>query len=86
MSVSLGIDIALSVIFLVVLFICFKRGIFKTLVTVVKIFVSLIATYYIQSLLVPLIAPYLSININSNVDAINTVASSHVFERYFHWI
>lgn len=84
MSVSLGIDISLLAIFLIVLFICFKRGIFKTLVTVVKIFVSLIATYYIQSLLVPLIAPYLPIDINSNIEAINTVASSHVFERYFH--
>lgn len=83
MSVSLGIDIGLLVIFFIVLFICFKRGIFKTLVTVVKIFATLIATYYIQSLLVPLIVPYLPIDISYNVDAVNAVASSHVFERYF---
>lgn len=84
MSLALGIDIGLSAIFLIVLFICFKRGSFKTLIAIIKVFVSLIATFYVQSLLLPLIAPYLPIDIKSNLDVLNNVPKKGVFETYFH--
>ena len=84
MSLSLGIDIGLSAIFLIVLFIYFKRGSFKTLITIIKVFISLIATFYAQSLLLPLIAPYLPIDIKPNLDVLNNVPRGGVFETYFH--
>lgn len=84
MSLVLGIDISLSAIFLIILFVCFKRGSFKTLITIIKVFVSLIATFYAQSLLLPLIAPYLPAGIKSNLDILNNIPKEGVFETYFH--
>lgn len=80
MSLSLGIDIFLILLFIIVVFICYRRGIFKTLVTVLKVLISLIATFYIQTLLMPLIEPYLPIDINV------VSSSGSIFEQYFNVI
>ncbi len=83
MTVSLGIDISLVLVFIIVLFICYKRGVFKTIVTVLKTFATLIATFYIQDLVRPLIAQYIPIDINTKINTMTTVVTPSVFEKYF---
>lgn len=84
MPLSLGIDVGLAAIFLIVFFICFKRGSFKTLITIIKIIVSLIATFYTQSSILLLIDPYLPIDIKSSLGALNNVSLGGIFETCFH--
>lgn len=61
--ISIIIDVILIAIYLLTVVICYKRGFLKGLFGVAKIILSFIGTYYLQTILQPLLERYIPKNI-----------------------
>lgn len=80
---SLLIDLGLVLIFLITLFICYRRGLLRTGITAIKMIATLVATYMTQDMLRPILDRFLPENLTFNIEEAGSFLPGGLLDRYF---
>lgn len=83
MTTSLIIDISLTLLFLVILYVCYRRGLFRTLVTALKFILSIAGAYFLQDFLSPVIQKFIPANTAAAILSSQSPLAGGLFDRFF---
>ena len=80
---SLIIDLSLLGVYALTLLICYRRGMFKTVITFLKVILSFAATYMVQDVIRPIVDNLIPLDLSTGIDYSLSGFATSLFEKYF---